>query len=150
MSDIVKQIREGFEQVIQDQLGSDWRKADYKFDITKNQEFNTNKRFAVVVNGGAVASSILNHYTIAREFNVVVMNRFTNVNGDTNQQTELDNLESALDNIAIKAVSNKLGSPNLVTSVTFDAIEEPIFDIENTVILSATFVVTYRQRVLNC
>lgn len=146
MSDIVKQIREGFESTITTTLPT-FSLLDHKFDLEKNNFRNNDQRFGVLVEGGANAIPILKHYTIGRSFVVRLAQGYNaKQKNDTLQQAAQDTLEDAIDEISKAAITTKLGLPSIVLDVTIINISPPEFDIEHLASIDVEYIIKYRNR----
>ncbi len=146
MSDIVKDIREAVETRITTVLGATWKPLKHKFDLTKNNFKNSDKRFGVIALEGPPGISILKNYTVNRTFVVTFLTGFTQINrDDTNQQEALDTLESALDEVLVDLINSKAGSPANVLNISLLGIDEPDFSIEHVTFVNLTLNIAYKR-----
>lgn len=145
MSDIVKEIREGIEGIITTTLPT-WKKLDFKFDLTKNNANNSSLRFGVKSLEGPSGISILKNYTVNRTFEISFMNdHVVTQDNDTNIQTSIDIIESAIDEVLVAIVSSKAGVADKVLLVDLLSIEAPDFSIQSVTFINLTLNISYKR-----
>lgn len=150
MTAIVDDIRDGFEDLVQGVLGSDWNRLQYTYTIEKNPK-NTCKRFGVIYGEGVVsATGRIGDVTIDRDFSVILADEHIDVGGDENAQIVQNNLEVLHQSISEQSVLKKLGVPNQVYSVTITNISEPFLGVDGTMFITASYTVKYRSEAFRC
>lgn len=150
MSTTVKDIVDAFESDISTNvLGSEWSELLYKFDIEQNNFRSNDQRYAVIPGFGQSFSGILKNYTVAHDFQCILVRSFINRDGDAALRTALYDIYDKFDDIYKRLLSYKLGIPSVVLHVESFTIEEPeILDENNVVAVRSTFTIQYRKQLV--
>lgn len=152
MSDSIKLIRESMEACIE-ALPGGFIKLDNKFDLTKNNFSNEDKRYGVIAKESSqLENGVLRYLTYRRNFEITLANKFISTNnGDEQQQDIGDLLESFMENVSIKLTDSKAGLPSLVLNINFTTSNEiDYLSIENLASLVFNIDVDYRKLVTEC
>lgn len=148
--DIVKEIIEETKQTVSGLL-PEFNRLDYEYDVEKNADTRLGKRFGFIP---AVANfkegSALGFTTMEHTFQLILTNEYKNKDDDSAQASALEELYSAAHSVLKSLQKKPLTLPTagyrvlLVSGISF---EEPEYFNENeTVILRANFLYTYRFR----
>ena len=146
-NDIVKELIDGLETVIAAQTG--FIKLDYVFEISKNKLNRNYNRFGVRANGFTTENLIVNHMVLDQEFEIILMDRFVNKQGqDTAQQDAVNALFEKLFDAVDHIFLTKAGKPALVMSVDRISTDSPEFiETENLVLIRSRLNIKYRKPV---
>lgn len=150
MSNTVSQIVTALESGIVAELGATWTRLDHVHDIQKNSLRSANNRYGVRPLGysSQIEDTILRYLTVGHDFEIVLTRNYVNRNGDSNLQTQINQLFDDTEDLAVRFFVNKLGLPAIVISVSAVNVEEPeILEEDDTVAVRAIFTVKYRKPV---
>ena len=150
MSNTVEQIVTALETGIVAKLGSTWSRLDHVHDLSKNSLRSSNNRFGVrpLSYTSQVESTILRYLSVDHDFEVILTRNYINRGGDSNLQTQINQLFDDTEDLAVKFFVDKLFLPSIVISVSAVNTEEPeILEEDDTVAIRCVFTVKYRKPV---
>ena len=144
---LVEQIYDGIRGVITSNLSS-YSELAYVHELSENSFAKGGKFYGVrPLAASQSPTSILKHYTVDQDFEIILMSDFVNTHGtDEDLRSVINSLYADIDTVFVNSVSSKVGIPNIVLVVGEYSIQEPeILEDNNVVALRATISVKYRN-----
>ncbi len=148
---VISELITGLENVVQGVLGSEYKKLDYVFEISKNSLQGNPQRFGVITKGGISDSGVTRALTMNQDFEIMLVDSYINRDQCDEKQRELVNkMHEKIFEIFDSIFLTKAGKPEYVMNLNRLNISEIDFlTDDNAAILRATINIIYRQRLSN-
>ena len=119
--------------------------ADYTINPEENNERNGTKRYGCHPLGISPAETVHQRVTYDQIFQIVLIDKYKNRDGDSAQLTTTLSLFNAMDDILADLMHTKIGIPSTVMLVFNPTVLDPEYPEEDIVVLKGNITVKYRR-----
>lgn len=147
MSAVVSSIFSAVVTTVTTALGATYKALPNIYKLEENDFRVIEKAYAVRHGASSFADGVTRHYTMDQRFEVVLVNRATTRNNDSDVQTAFNTLYDKADDILRASFSTKLGLSSVIINVDSPEISEPQILDNGAAVIIVAFNVKYRKAI---